>query len=142
VPADTAVYVWQRLLKAGEAHRLRIGGHYAMEALRIARGVPRFAQEVTLLTHVAEIFGSQQIAGRVPVAFSSPPGTSCFGAHEAILQHARVVGEITSRACLAGWPETLSLGVLSAACESLTSLQMVANGRQWPLSARAPLWQP
>jgi hypothetical protein len=76
------------------------------------------------------------------VAFSSPAVTPCFGGREAILQHGRVVGEITSRVCLAGWSETLSLGLLPAACGSLASLHLAADGRQWPLSVRPTVWQP
>jgi len=147
VPADTALYVWQRLLTVGEADRVRVGGHYAMEALRIERGIPRFGHEATPATRVADIVGARQAqrpwggARRRLVAFSSPPGTSSFGAHEAILHHGRVVGEITSRVCLAGWPQTLSLGLFPASCESLVALEMAANGRMWPLSKRTTVWE-
>jgi 4-methylaminobutanoate oxidase (formaldehyde-forming) len=157
VPADTATYVWQRLLTVGEAAGVRVGGHLAMEALRIARGIPRFGQEATPAARVADIVGARQLVPlsnsaeaanpqqrvrRMLVAFSSPAATTCFGAREAILQHGRVVGEITSRVCLTGWPKTLSLGLLPAAYGSLTSLHLAADGRQWPLSVRSTVWQP
>jgi glycine/D-amino acid oxidase-like deaminating enzyme/glycine cleavage system aminomethyltransferase T len=155
VPADTATYVWRQLLAVGETGLVRIGGHFAMEALRIARGIPRFGQEATPATRVADIVGARQIVagsksaaakpvrrtGRLLVAFSSPPVGSCFGTHEGILKDGRVIGEITSRACLAGWPQTLSLGLLPAECASLASLQLAADGRHWPLSVRSTDWQ-
>jgi sarcosine dehydrogenase len=155
VPADAATYVWRRLLAVGETGLVRIGGHFAMEALRIARGIPRFGQDATPAMRVADIVGARQIphlsqsatakpvrrAGPMLVAFSSPPVSSCFGTHEGILHDGRVVGEITSRACLAGWTQTLSLGRLPAECASLASLQLAADGRQWPLSVRSTDWQ-
>jgi glycine cleavage system aminomethyltransferase T len=156
VPADTAAYVWRRMLTVGDAGLVRVGGHLAMEALRIERGIPRFGREATPATHATDIVGARQLLnisesnagrtlrrpGRRLVAFSSPPVSFCFGVDESILQNGRVVGEITSRACLPGWVETLSLGLLPAACESLTSLQFAADGRHWPLSVRSTVWQP
>ena len=157
VPADTAIHVWQRLLTVGEAGMVRVGGHFAMEALRIARGIPRFGQEATPAARVADMVGARQLvpvsitanaanpqqrAGRMLVAFSSPAVTPCFGGREAILQNGRVVGEITSRVCLAGWPETLSLGLLPTASGSLAPLHLAADGRRWPLSVRSTVWQP
>jgi 4-methylaminobutanoate oxidase (formaldehyde-forming) len=154
VPADIATHVWRQLLAVGETGLVRIGGHFAMEALRIARGVPRFGQEVTPATRVGDIVGARQISdvsksaaakparhtGRQLMAFSSPPVSSCFGTHEGILQNGCVVGEITSRACLVGWAHTLSLGLLPAECGSLASLQLAADGRHWPLSVRSTDW--
>jgi 4-methylaminobutanoate oxidase (formaldehyde-forming) len=155
VPADAATYVWQRLLAVREAGGVRTGGHFATEALRIARGIPRFGQEATPAARVADVVGGRQLvavtanaanprqrARRMLVAFSSPAVSTCFGAREAILQHGRVVGEITSRACLAGWPETLSLGLLPAAYGSPASLHLAADGGQWPLSVRSTVWHP
>jgi hypothetical protein len=135
---------------------VRAGGHLATEALRIERGIPRFGLEATPATYVADIVGARQSldgcefeAGRsvrrparMLVAFSSPPLSSCFGAHEAILQNGGVVGEITSRVCLTGWAETLSLGLLPAMGALPTSLQLAADGRRWPLSVRSTVWQP
>ncbi len=156
VPADTAAYVWRRVLAVGEAGLVRAGGYFAMDALRIERGIPHFGREATPATQVAHIVGARQLlhisesqagrpvrhAGRMLVAFSSPPVSSCFGAHESILQNGRVVGEMTSRACLPGWTQTLSLGLLPAASGSLTSLQLAADGGYWPLSVRSTIWQP
>jgi glycine/D-amino acid oxidase-like deaminating enzyme/glycine cleavage system aminomethyltransferase T len=148
VPADTAAYVWQRLLGLGNAHGLGLGGHLVMEALRIERGIPRFGHEATPATRVTDIVGSRQRAvaqprhaARALVAFSSPPSTSCFGVNESILLHGRVVGEITSRACLKGWPATLSLGLLRADVESSNGLEMAADCRRWPLSIRTTAWR-
>ncbi len=153
VSADAATYVWRRLLASGAAAGpVRIAGHYAAEALRIVRGLPSFGREATAALRIADIVGARQTvpaaarparsARRRMVAFSSPAGTSCFGGREPILRHGRVIGEITSRACLAGWAHTLSLGLLPAACESLTSLELAADGRTWPLAARPTFWQP
>jgi glycine/D-amino acid oxidase-like deaminating enzyme/glycine cleavage system aminomethyltransferase T len=155
VPADTATYVWRQLLVVGETGLVRTGGHLAMEVLRIARGIPRFGQEATPATRVVDIVGARQICdvsksaatkaarrtGRRLVAFSSPPVSSCFGIREGILRDGRVVGEITSRTCLEGWAQTLSLGLLPAECASLASLQLAADGRRWPLSLRSTDWQ-
>ncbi len=156
VPADTAAYLWRRLLAVGEAGLVRAGGHLAMEALRIERGIPRFGQEATPATQVPDIVGARQVphifesqsgrsvrrTGRMLVAFSSPRLSSCFGGNESILQNGRVVGEMTSRACLPGWTQTLSLGRLPAGWGSLTSLQLAADGGYWPLSVRSTIWQP
>jgi glycine/D-amino acid oxidase-like deaminating enzyme/glycine cleavage system aminomethyltransferase T len=148
VPADTAAYVWRRLLAAGEAHGLGVGGHLAMEACRIERGIPRFGREATPATRLTDIAGSRQQAAaqagrsaRLLVAFSSPPSISCFGVNDSILLRGRVVGEITSRAYLAGWSATLSLGLLRADVESLNGLEMAADCRQSPLFVRKTAWQ-
>ena len=39
--------LWQNLLCAGKAFGLRVGGHWAQEAVRIQRGIPGFGIEAT-----------------------------------------------------------------------------------------------
>jgi glycine/D-amino acid oxidase-like deaminating enzyme/glycine cleavage system aminomethyltransferase T len=158
LPADVAVYVWRRLLSTGTHGGLRVGGHYAQEALRIARGIPRFGQEATLGTRVAEILGpdpeacSGAIAAathvapihrtpRMFAAFSSPARLPGFGSRDSIIHGDRTVGEVTSRVWLPGWAETLLLAHLNAEPPSLASLEMVADGRRWPLLPRRTTWQ-
>jgi 4-methylaminobutanoate oxidase (formaldehyde-forming) len=153
VPADMAAYVWRRLLAVGEAGPVRVGGHLATEALRIERGTPRFGLEATPAMSVADIVGARQSldasesaavprAGRMLVAFSSPAVGASFGAHESILQNGRVAGEITSRVCLPGWKQTLSLGLWAAARGLPASLQLSVDGRLWDLTVRSTAWQP
>lgn len=158
LPCDGAAYVWRRLLSAGGPAGLRVGGHHAQEALRIARGIPRFGQEATPGTQVGEILGPEPEAGsratatprhaapvhwtsRVFAAFSSPAGLLGFGSRDSIVHGDRTVGEVTSRAWLPRWPQTLVLAHLSVELPSLASLEMVADGRRWPLLPRRTSWQ-
>jgi glycine/D-amino acid oxidase-like deaminating enzyme/glycine cleavage system aminomethyltransferase T len=156
-PAHGAAYVWRRMLQVGGSVGLRIGGHYAQEALRVARGIPRFGAEATPGTEITQVFGtafgttwsapahrdgrSTPAVGRRELAvFSSPSGLPGFGAREAVVQGDRTVGEVTSRVWLPGWRETLLLALLSVESLSSTSLEMVAQGRRWPLTARSSNW--
>ena len=67
-----------------------------------------------------------------------------FGSREVVLCRGAVVGELTSRVRLPGWPATLALGLLDphrwqpglAGAE----LETVANGRRWPLALRETAW--
>jgi 4-methylaminobutanoate oxidase (formaldehyde-forming) len=152
-PVDSAVYVWRCLIGAGESVGLRIAGHYAQECLRIARGVPRFGHEASLATNVAEIFGAGFTSRpdtlvpapgarpRVFCAFASPGSLPGFGSREAIVHGDRTVGEATSRAWLPRWPQTQLLALLDGESASLSSLEIVADGRRWPLVPRRTNWQ-
>lgn len=159
VPAYGAACAWQHLMKIGTAEGLRIGGHFAQEALRVTRGIPSFGNEATPGTEVAQIFGvrfaaelsasahskSATAAGRgcrALTAFSSPAHLPGFGTREAIVHGDRTVGEVTSRVWLPGWRDTLLLALLNAESAPLTSLEMVADGRRWPLTHRRTNWPP
>lgn len=107
------------------------GGHYADEALRIAHGIPRFGQDVTP-------FSPEPLA---LAGFASPPGLPGFASHEVVIAGNDLVGELTSRAWLPGWPATLSLALLRPHAAS-TPLELVADGRRWPLTPRPTRWHP
>lgn len=156
-PADGALYVWNRLMAVGAAFGLRPGGFYAQEAKRIELGIPRFAQDITPFDSVLTLFGhhstlaGEQVRGlpgahnskeqsmRVGVAVSGT--VAGFGTHEAIVAGDRVVGELTSRAWIPGWQETLGLAVVRSDEVASPSLALVAHGRRWPLRRRRTHWE-
>jgi glycine/D-amino acid oxidase-like deaminating enzyme/glycine cleavage system aminomethyltransferase T len=157
VPADGAVHFWTRLLEVGGSCGLCAGGHLAQEALRIARGVPRFGLEATPGTLASEILARPSTSNldaptavpkAAPVghlsrrlaAFSTTPGLLGFGAHETIVQNGQVVGEMTSRVCLPEWPQTLLLALLRTDLPSAGPLELVAAGQRWPLMPRPTAW--
>ncbi len=147
VPADYAVYVWRHLLGAAGG-AVRVGGHYAQEALRIARGIPRFGQEATPATRVVDVVGSRQSvparrpSGRLLTALAGPAGLPGFATHESILHEGKVIAHATSRAWLPGWPQMLALTVLPTDRGPLVGIELAAAGKRWPLSRRATVWQP
>jgi len=153
IPSEFAVHVWRRLIARGEAFNLKIGGHFAEEALRIARGVPAFGREVTPATLVGEIDAGWPRAAaatatatranvprthraRLIVAWSSPMTACGFGAQDVILEEGRPVGELTSRVRLPGWPATLALGLLDPAQWQGGAVAALAEGGVWPLVPR------
>jgi glycine cleavage system aminomethyltransferase T len=158
-PADGALYVWERLMTVGAAFGLRPGGFYAQEARRIELGIPRFALDITPFDSVLTLFGhhptlaGEQVRGlpgagartakeqsmRIGVAASS--AVSGFGAHEAIVVGDRMVGELTSRAWIPGWQETLGLAVVRSDEIASPSLALIAHGRRWPLRRRRTHWE-
>jgi glycine/D-amino acid oxidase-like deaminating enzyme len=120
---------WSVLL-GGAPETARAGGHLAEEALRIAHGIPRFGREATpFMREPATV-----------AAFSSPAGPPGFGARESIVAGDEVVGEITSRAGLPGWPATLVLAVVRADAAAASHLEFLAGGRRWPLAPRSTRW--
>ena len=157
VPCDAAPSVWQHLIAAGQLHGLRVGGHFAQEALRISRGIPAFGREATPARLMGEIgidpsttaptgraAGSatpRTHAPRVLAAFSSSMPLSGFGSREVILLRDRVVGELTSRARFPGWPATLALALLDPVDWHGEAVELVADGRRWPLVPRTTLWR-
>jgi glycine/D-amino acid oxidase-like deaminating enzyme/glycine cleavage system aminomethyltransferase T len=154
MPSEGAAYVWRRLLAAGPAHGLRVGGHFAQEALRILRGIPAFGQEATPARLLCELGitprdategftqspAPRNHATRVLAAFSSPMAVRGFGAREVVLLRDRVVGELTSRAWMPGWPATLALALLDPALWHGETLELVADGHRWPLVPRTTPW--
>jgi 4-methylaminobutanoate oxidase (formaldehyde-forming) len=157
-PADGAVYVLKRLMAVGAGFGLRLGGFYAQEAKRIELGIPRFAQDVTPFDQVSSIFGHQSgLAGkRVGASRRGPPSlneprmlvgiaasgvVSGFGTYEAVVVGDRVVGELTSRAWIPGWPETLGRAVVCREEVTSPSLAFVAHGKRWPLRRRPTRWE-
>ena len=144
IPAHEARRVWRALLKAGASAGLHLGGHYAQEALRISRGIPRFGQEASPAIQASELFGiesDQRLTHQGLAAFSSDCATFGFGEREAIVAGDRVVGEVTSRACLPAWTETRVLARMLPQVPHDSSLELVAYGRRWPLTRRQTFWQ-
>jgi 4-methylaminobutanoate oxidase (formaldehyde-forming) len=156
IPSEVAAYVWRRLISLCGDLRGRLGGHFAEEALRIARGVPAFGREISPATLISEMGCDAEIRGdaaarspgtappavprthraRIIVAFSCPMTSIGFGAHDVILEAGRTVGELTSRVRLPGWPATLALGVLDHERWKRGALCAVAEGTIWPLEPR------
>jgi hypothetical protein len=137
--AEAVNHWWPRLVGAGDdagvdagtAAVARAGGHYAQEALRIARGIPRHGQEVTPFSREPATLA----------AFASPLGVAGFGSHEVVLAGNQAVGEITSRAWVCEWPATLSLALLHPEAAQEPHLEFVADGKRWPLTRRATRWE-
>jgi glycine/D-amino acid oxidase-like deaminating enzyme len=127
--AGAAAQAWSALL-GGAPGAARAGGHFAQEALRIAHGIPRFGREATPFMR-----GPATLA-----AFSSPVGLPGFGARESIVAGDEIVGELTSRAGLPGWPATLSLALVHAGAAATPHLEFFAGGRRWPLAPRSTRW--
>jgi hypothetical protein len=134
---------------------LKVGGHWAQEAVRIQRGIPGFGREATPNRLVAELGGQMLAASaaaranvspagthrkRVLRAFSSPIPLVGFGAQEVVLQKGRTVGELTSRVRLAGWSSALVLALLDPESWNGNSVETVAAGRRWPLVPRPTAW--
>lgn len=154
VAAEFAVSLWRRVIALGGEFNLRIGGHFAQEVLRIARGVPAFGRELSPATLISEIYGgagprAPTAARATPrthrahllMAFCSPMTAAGFGGREVILEGNRHVGELTSRVRLPGWSATLALGLLDSARWQGGALAAVADGKVWPLVPRATSWQ-
>jgi glycine cleavage system aminomethyltransferase T len=154
-PSRGAAELWQQLLARGVRRGLCAGGYYVQEALRIRRGIPGFGFEATPARHTHEIgFGVFQSSKALPVpgthaarrlaAFESPMPYHEFGSREVVICRGVVVGELTSRVRLPGWPSTLALGLLdphrwerdAAGAE----FETVAGGRRWPLALRETTW--
>lgn len=166
LPAEGAAAVWSDLVAKGRSIGLCLGGHFAQEALRIARGVPGFGREATPARLATELgleprsqpasepwlTSSPRFAStwRLPlprthrarrlVAFSSPMSTLGLGSHEVVLQEGAAVGELTSRVRLPGWRETLALALIDPALWSGGPVETVAGGRRWRLSPRVTVW--
>jgi 4-methylaminobutanoate oxidase (formaldehyde-forming) len=146
VAADAAGYAWRRLCAAGAAHGLKVGGHLAEEALRIAAGRPGFGREATPARRLEDLglAGPAEAPASVPntyrprrlVRVTSDLATVGFGEPEAILAGGRAVGELTSRVRLPGWPRTLGLALVDPATPAGAELEVVAGGRRWRLESR------
>jgi glycine/D-amino acid oxidase-like deaminating enzyme len=152
VAPQFAAQLWRRLRDIGTQAGLRPGGHFAEEALRIARGAPAFAREIgssTLTSDLAGVARPAERAAAVPrthrafalTAFASPLPLLGFGARDAILDRGRPVGEIVSRVRLPGWPAALALGRLETDRAATASLETLVAGKRWPLAPRASAWQ-
>jgi glycine cleavage system aminomethyltransferase T len=166
LPSEFAGYVWRCLIPLCDDLGGRLGGHFAEEALRIARAIPAFGREISPATLISELgangevrtddraraSGSAGAPGTVPAtvprthrariiaAFSCPMASIDFGAHDVILESGRTVGELTSRVRLPGWPATLALGLLDRERWKRGALSAVADGTVWPLKPRGMSW--
>ena len=127
---DAVGRLWPALRGGGTATAPLLGGHFAEEALRIAHGIPRFGRETSAFR--------REPAHLAAYASPSLPG---FGAREAIVCGDQVVGELTSRAAMPGWPATLSLALVRPEAATSAQLEFVAAGRRWPLTPRSTRWQ-
>ena len=152
VRSDCAGPLWQRLMQCGARHGLRIGGHLAQQALRLRKGLPGFGTEATPARLATELGWDAPAAQRtVTVPRTHRPrrllALSCslpgheFAARELLLIGDTVVGELTSRVRLPGWPETLALGLIDPdSWRAGAVLETVAQGRRWPLTVRHTAW--
>ena len=151
LPADGAAHLWQQLLSIGARHGLRPGGHLAQEALRIRRGIPGFGAEATparlaielgLRTRgAASTAAPRTHAPRRLVALTSPMPYHEFGSREVVMHAGEVVGELTSRVRLPGWPETVALALVDPTrWQPGAALETVAGGKSWPLLPRETAW--
>ena len=154
--SDGAGLVWCRLLTAGKAHGLRIGGQFAQDALRIQRGVPAFGLEATPARLISELQNGESLGRSAPgaplqapprthrqrvlAAFSSTMPLLGFGTREVVLCGERTAGELTSRVRLPGWPMTLALALLDPDEWRGGSAEVVAAGRRWQLVPRPTSW--
>jgi 4-methylaminobutanoate oxidase (formaldehyde-forming) len=166
LPSEFAGYVWRCLIPLCDDLGGRLGGHFAEEALRIARAIPAFGREISPATLISELGANGEVrtddrarasgsAGapgtapaavprthraRIIAAFSCPMASIDFGAHDVILEAGRTVGVLTSRVRLPGWPATLALGLLDRDRWKRGALSAVADGTVWPLEARGMSW--
>ena len=155
VPSIAAASLWQQVLALGSRFGARPGGHFAQEALRIRHGIPAFGFEATPARQAAELglrgpaasptpAAPRTHAPRTLVAFESPMPYDEFGSREVVLCRGTVVGELTSRVRLPGWPSTLALGLLDPQRwqrgASDASLETVVGGKRWPLAIRDTAW--
>jgi glycine/D-amino acid oxidase-like deaminating enzyme/glycine cleavage system aminomethyltransferase T len=166
IPSEFAAHAWRRLIPLCADLGGRLGGHFAEEALRIARAIPAFGREISPATLIAEMGADGETHGdgrartsdiaraagiesaavprthraRVIAAFSCPMSSIGFGAHDVILEAGRTVGELTSRVRLPGWPATLALGLLDRERWTRGALSTVADGAVWPLEPRRMGW--
>ena len=160
---ESAQEIWKALMEHGARYGLRIGGHLAQEALRIRRGLPGFGTEATPARR-AEEAGLETIQApranahpenartcTVPnthrprriLALSSPMPYEEFGSREILISRGEIVGELTSRVRLPGWPETLALALVDpGAWHESQALETVVGGRHWPLHPRHTVWSP
>ncbi len=154
-PSAEADELWQKLLGVGGRFGMRAGGYQAQEALRILRGIPGFGFEATPARQAHEVGcgvgrapASRQIprthAPRKLAAFESPMPYQEFGSREVVICRGAVVGELTSRVRLSGWPGTLALGLLDPQRwqpgMGVAELETVAGGKRWPLALRETAW--
>ena len=154
IPANGAVHVWRRLLDLGETSGLRVGGHFAEEAIRIRRGVPGFGREATPARLIRQLTspGSGLVSPSkfraaprthkdcILAAFSSPLPLHGFGGREVVLRGERTAGELTSRVRLPDWPSTLALALMDPHEWHGEPVELVADGARWPLTPRTTDW--
>jgi glycine/D-amino acid oxidase-like deaminating enzyme len=150
LPSEFARAALRILLELRAVSGLRAGGHFAEEAIRIARGVPAFAREVGPTVLIAELAPRPGRAARPApktlrrghlVAFTCAMPRLGFGSRDVILDDGQVVGELTSCVRLPGWDGALALGRLHADGAPGATLTTPAMGELWPLIRRESAWQ-
>ncbi len=140
VPAEAAARVWEWIARAGSGHGLRLGGHFAEEALRVDLGVPSFGRELGVGIRLRNAFPGRSPTQARPfdrtlLALSSQVPVPGFGSEEPVLQGPRIVGRIGSRVSLPGWSATLFLAVMED--ESIgEDLEVLVRGRRVPAVVR------
>ena len=154
-PCGGAAELWRHLLAVAPRLQLHAGGYYVQEALRIMRGIPCFGFEATPARQAHEIgmgildssmspSAPTTHAARRLAAFESPMPYCEFGSREVVICRGAVVGELTSRVRLPGWPSTLALGLIDPhrwqRGMAGAALETVAGGRRWPLALRETAW--
>ncbi len=154
-PIDAAAQLWQHLLALGSRFGARCGGYFAQEALRIRRGVPGFGFEATPARQAQEVGLGERGSSPAPplprthaprtlVALESPMPYDEFGSRDVVICRGEVIGELTSRVRLPGWPATFALGLLDPQRWQRQAkgapLETVARGKRWPLMLRDTAW--
>lgn len=130
LPARAAANVISQFRALDPALSLTVDGQFTEEALRIARGRPKFGYEI-------DSFPAALTLG----AFSSPLRVMGFGGGDPILAGERPIGVITSRLRLPGWETTLMLGRVDFAGWRGEPLEVYAEGQRWALAARETQWE-
>ena len=149
-PSESAERLWQRLTDAGPEFGLRMGGHFAEEALRIRYGIPGFGREATparqtfelqpKLHPVADRSVPRTHVPRVLVGLTGSMPVLGFGSGDVVLLKNRTIGELTSRVWLPKWPAALALALLDPNQWSGEAVEVIVEGRRWPMVPRSTHW--
>src|SRR5262249_46055956 len=133
LPAEYACYVWERMQQLGEAFGLRVGGHFAREALRVQRPAPRFGSELTpWVTLQPTDHGSRLLA------LSTRDPVVGFGSGDLVLAGSEVVGRTSSRAGVVGASAHM-LAFVQGTVQDV-ELEVLIGRRRWPVTSRAARW--
>ena len=130
LPADCACYVWERMLRLGAAFGLRVGGHFAREALRVQRPAPRFGSELTPWVSLRPM----ERRPRLLVLSTRAPVVG-FGSGDLVIAGGEVVGRTSSRAGLVGESSAHMLALVEGTTQD-AALEVLIGCRRLPVVAR------
>ena len=131
LPADCACYVWERMLELSAGFGLRVGGHFAREALRVQRRVPRFGTELTPWVSLRPTERRPRL-----LALTTRDPVVGFGSGDLVIAGGEVVGRTTSRAGLARESSAHMLALVEATTQD-AELEVLIGRRRLPVAARA-----